>query len=209
MSTANSKAKSSAVEVVHGPYSNFSTGKKVVLISGRVHPGEVTASHGVHGLISFLLSSDTRAIQLREHFIFFIVPMLNPDGVSRGHSRLDQYGNNLNRCYNDPDPESQPTVLALRRVFEHLQRTYRERFIMYLDFHSHASQSSGFMFGNHLPVRVQHWNIFFPRLVELQARHVFSFGLCRFGRVHMISKDGASRVLFGSSLIYSYTVELK
>ena len=208
VSTANSKAKSSAVEVVHGPYSNFSTGKKVVLISGRVHPGEVTASHGVHGLISFLLSSDTRAIQLREHFIFFIVPMLNPDGVSRGHSRLDQYGNNLNRCYNDPDPESQPTVLALRRVFEHLQRTYRERFIMYLDFHSHASQSSGFMFGNHLPVRVQHWNIFFPRLVELQARHVFSFGLCRFGRVHMISKDGASRVLFGSSLIHSYTVEL-
>jgi hypothetical protein len=202
------KARSGAVEVVRGPYSNFSSGKKVILVSGRVHPGEVTASHGVHGLISFLLSSDPRAIQLREHFIFFIVPMLNPDGVSRGHSRLDQYGNNLNRCYNDPDPESQPTVLALRRVFEHLQRTYRDRFIMYLDFHSHASQSSGFMFGNNLPVRVQHWNVFFPRLVELHARHVFSFGLCRFGRVHMTSKDGASRVLFGSSLIHSYTVEL-
>ncbi|KPI87282.1 zinc carboxypeptidase putative metallo-peptidase Clan MC Family M14 [Leptomonas seymouri] len=206
--SAASKAKSGTTEAIHGPYSNFSSGKKVVLVSGRVHPGEVTASHGVHGLISFLLSSEPRAIQLREHFIFFIVPMLNPDGVSRGHSRLDQYGNNLNRCYNDPDPETQPTVLALRCVFEHLQRTYRERFIMYLDFHSHASQSSGFMFGNSLPVRVHHWNLFFPRLVELHARHVFSFGLCRFGRVHMTSKDGASRVLFGSSLIHSYTVEL-
>ncbi|KPA81436.1 zinc carboxypeptidase putativemetallo-peptidase Clan MC Family M14 [Leptomonas pyrrhocoris] len=207
-SSANKTKSAAAAEAVHGPYSNFSSGKKVILVSGRVHPGEVTASHGVHGLISFLLSSDPRAILLREHFIFFIVPMLNPDGVSRGHSRLDQFGNNLNRCYNDPDPETQPTVLALRCVFEHLQRTYRERFIMYLDFHSHASQSSGFMFGNNLPVRVQHWNVFFPRLVELHARHVFSFDLSRFGRVHMTSKDGASRVLFGSSLIHSYTVEL-
>ncbi|KAG5464988.1 hypothetical protein LSCM4_00436 [Leishmania orientalis] len=199
---------STAKESVRGPYANFASGKKVVLVSGRVHPGEVTASHGVHGLISFLLSSDPRAIQLREHFIFFIVPMLNPDGVSRGCSRMDQFGNNLNRCYNSPDAETQPTVLALRRVFEHLQYTYRERFIMYLDFHSHASQSSGFMFGNNLPASVQHWNLFFPRLVELHARHVFSFGLCRFGRVHMTSKEGTSRVLFGSSLIHSYTVEL-
>ncbi|KAG5465724.1 hypothetical protein CUR178_00436 [Leishmania enriettii] len=199
---------STAKESVRSPYANFASGKKVVLVSGRVHPGEVTASHGVHGLISFLLSSDPRAVQLREHFIFFIVPMLNPDGVSRGHSRMDQFGNNLNRCYNSPDAETQPTVLALRRVFEHLQYTYRERFIMYLDFHSHASQSSGFMFGNNLPASVQHWNLFFPRLVELHARHVFSFGLCRFGRVHMTSKEGTSRVLFGSSLIHSYTVEL-
>ncbi|KAK7200490.1 zinc carboxypeptidase [Novymonas esmeraldas] len=207
-SSASAAAAAAAQESVRGPYASFASGKKVVLISGRVHPGEVTASHGVHGLISFLLSSDVRAIQLREHFIFFIVPMLNPDGVSRGHSRMDQYGHNLNRCYNDPDAETQPTVLALRRVFEHLQHTYRERFIMYLDFHSHASQSSGFIFGNNLPTRVQHWNLLFPRLVELHARHVFSFGLCRFGRVHMTSKDGASRVLFGSSLIHSYTVEL-
>ncbi|AIO02548.1 zinc carboxypeptidase, putative [Leishmania panamensis] len=207
--TPSGKGKGGAAkEAVRGPYANFASGKKVVLVSGRVHPGEVTASHGVHGLISFLLSSDARAIQLREHFIFFIVPMLNPDGVSRGHSRMDQFGNNLNRCYNDPDAETQPTVLALRRVFEHLQQAYRERFIMYLDFHSHASQSSGFIFGNNLPVSVQHWNLFFPRLVELHARHVFAFSLCRFGRVHMTTKDGTSRVLFGSSLIHSYTVEL-
>ncbi|KAG5490560.1 hypothetical protein JKF63_00680 [Porcisia hertigi] len=209
MAIAPGKGKASAgKEAVRGPYANFASGKKVVLVTGRVHPGEVTASHGVHGLISLLLSSDARAAQLREHFIFFIVPMLNPDSVSRGHSRMDQYGNNLNRCYKDPDEKTQPTVLALRRVFEHLQHTYRERFIMYLDFHSHASQSSGFVFGNNLPVSVQHWNLFFPRLVELHARHVFSVGLCRFGRVHMTAKDGSSRVLFGSSLIHSYTVEL-
>ncbi|EAN88326.1 putative metallo-peptidase, Clan MC, Family M14 [Trypanosoma cruzi] len=191
-----------------GPYGRFETGKKVVLLSGRVHPGEVTASHGIHGVISFLLSRDPRAALVREYFIFYIVPMLNPDGVARGHSRLDQNGFNLNRCYKNPDPQIQPTVAALRKVFDYLQKTYLDRFFMYMDFHSHASQSSGFMFGNCLPDTVQHWNMIFPKIVSLHAKGVFSYQLCRFGRGHMTSKEGSSRVLFGERLIHSYTVEL-
>lgn len=190
------------------PYSSFSSGKKVVLISGRVHPGEVTASHAVHGIVSFLLSHDPRAATLREHFIFFVVPMLNPDGVARGHSRLDQNGLNLNRCYNDPNPATQPTVHSLRNVFDHLQTNFRDRFFMYLDFHSHASQQAGFAFGNHLPNSVQHWNMLFPKLTAIHSSELFDFDTCRFSRGHMVSKDGTSRVLFGGSLIHSYTIEL-
>ncbi|RNF23783.1 metallo-peptidase, Clan MC, Family M14 [Trypanosoma conorhini] len=195
-------------QTILGPYAHFETGKKVVLVSGRVHPGEVTASHGIHGVISFLLSRDPHAALVREYFIFYIVPMLNPDGVARGHSRLDQNGFNLNRCYNNPNPRVQPTVTALRNVFENLKQTYRDRFFMYMDFHSHASQSSGFMFGNCLPETVQHWNMVFPKIVSLHAKNVFSYQLCRFGRGHMVSKEGSSRVLFGEGLIHSYTVEL-
>ena len=190
------------------PYSSFQSGKKVVLISGRVHPGEVTASHAVHGIISFLLSHDPRAAQLREHFIFFVVPMLNPDGVARGFSRLDQNGFNLNRCYNDPVPATQPTVHSLKNVFEHLQTNFRDRFFMYLDFHSHASQQSGFAFGNHLPNNVQHWNMLYPKLIEILRSNLFDFNTCRFSKGHMVSKEGTSRVLFGGSLIHSYTIEL-
>ncbi|KAG8348835.1 putative Zinc carboxypeptidase Succinylglutamate desuccinylase Aspartoacylase family [Trypanosoma vivax] len=193
---------------VVGPYAHFETGKKVVLLSGRVHPGEVTASHGIHGAISFLLSRDRHAAKIRENFIFYIVPMINPDGVARGHTRLDQNGYNLNRCYNRPNPQTQPTVNALRRLYEQLQNMFGERFFMYIDFHSHVSQSSCFAFGNCLPVAVQHWNMLFPKMIELHARDLFAYSLCRFGRTHMISKDGSSRVLFGSSLIHSYTVEL-
>jgi hypothetical protein len=155
-----------------------------------------------------LLSHDPRAATLREHFIFFIVPMLNPDGVARGHSRLDQNGMNLNRCYNDPNPTTQPTVHSLRNVFDHLQTNFRDRFFMYLDFHSHASQQSGFAFGNHLPNSVQHWNMVFPKLIEIHSNELFDFETCRFSRGHMVSKDGTSRVLFGGSLIHSYTIEL-
>ncbi|EAN79980.1 zinc carboxypeptidase, putative [Trypanosoma equiperdum] len=191
-----------------GPYSQFEKGKKVVLVSGRVHPGETTASHGVHGAISFLLSRDPLAAKLRDNFIFYIVPMLNPDGVSRGHTRLDQNGFNLNRCYNRPIPQTQPTVSALRKVFDHLRQVFDDRFFMYLDFHSHVSQSSCFAFGNCLPATVQHWNMLFPKIISLHAKELFGYSICRFGRGHMLSKEGSSRVLFGAGLIHSYTIEL-
>lgn len=193
---------------IRSPFTSFSEGKKVILISGRVHPGEITASHGLHGLVTYLLSSDVGARRLRDHFVFLVVPMLNPDGVSRGHSRMDQYGVNLNRSYNKPNAIKEPTVFHLKKLFEALTRTYRERFMMYIDFHSHASQSTSFMFGNHLPAAVNHWNKAFPRLVQLHAPTLFAFSVCRFTKGHMSAKDGASRVLFGTSLIHSYTIEL-
>lgn len=63
--------------------------RNVVFISGRVHPGETPASHVVHGLLDFLLSSDPRAAVLRKLATWVIVPMLNPDGVSAGNYRCD------------------------------------------------------------------------------------------------------------------------
>jgi hypothetical protein len=56
--------------------------KDVVVISARVHPGEVPAQHTLRGIIDLLLDAhDPRAKSLREHFVFKIVPMLNPDGT--------------------------------------------------------------------------------------------------------------------------------
>jgi len=47
---------------------------------------------------------------LRKNFVFKIVPMLNPDGVSRGYYRLDTNAYNLNRFYLNPN---RVTFLAL------------------------------------------------------------------------------------------------
>lgn len=86
------------------------------MISGRVHPGEVPASHTMSGVLKFLTSKDARAEILRKNFVFKIVPMLNPDGVFHGHYRMDTLNQNLNRFYLNPDPLRQPSAYALRKL---------------------------------------------------------------------------------------------
>jgi hypothetical protein len=53
---------------------------------------------------------------LLELYNFKIVPLLNPDGVSRGYFRLDTYNHNLNRFYLNPDPKWQPTIYAAKEA---------------------------------------------------------------------------------------------
>ena len=113
--------------------------KEVVFISSRVHPGEVPAQHTFKGILNFLLSNDVRAVQLRQNFVFKLIPMLNPDGVFRGHARMDQYGQNLNRWYTSPSPELQPTIYAAKSLIEYYVSL--NKLSMYLDIHAASKKS--------------------------------------------------------------------
>eukprot|EP00983_Pelagomonas_calceolata_P130580 1161696-Pelagomonas_calceolata.AAC.16 len=62
------------------------------MLTARVHPGESNSSWMVRGLIEYLTGSSAEACMLRKHFVFKIVPMLNPDGASGGYGILSARG---------------------------------------------------------------------------------------------------------------------
>ena len=96
-------------------------GKKIVFLSARVHPGETPSSFVFNGFLNFLLNRDDPiGVILRRLYVFKLIPMLNPDGVARGHYRMDTRGVNLNRVYLDPSPKDHPTIFAARSLLRYV-----------------------------------------------------------------------------------------
>ena len=120
--------------------------KKFVVVTARVHPGETQASWMMKGLLEFITSCDPVAKELRNRFIFKIVPMLNPDGVIVGNYRCSLAARDLNRNYRHPRKESFPTVWHTKTLIEKIQE--RHEILLYCDLHGHSRKHNVFMYGN-------------------------------------------------------------
>ena len=118
--------------------------KKAIIFTGRVHPGESNSSYVIQGLIEFLLSNDQKANNLRKHYIFKIVPMLNPDGVIRGNFRMNSAGKDLNRMWAEENEENSPSVFFCHQM---IRKTLNSRDIYFFcDFHGHSNKYNFFLY---------------------------------------------------------------
>ena len=118
--------------------------KKAIIFTGRVHPGESNSSYVLQGLIEFLLSNDSKAENLRNHYIFKIVPMLNPDGVVRGNFRMNSVGKDLNRMWPEKNLETSPSIFYCHKM---ILKTLENRYIhFFCDFHGHSNKHNFFLY---------------------------------------------------------------
>lgn len=188
--------------------------KPYVFFTARVHPGEVPSSHIMNGLIQFLTSDDEVAENLRNKFTFSIIPMINPDGVYRGHYRVDTLGQNLNRFYSEPTIEKHPTVFGIKNYAKLIKE--QGELYFYLDMHAHASKRGCFIFGNSLGFKSQVLTFLYSKLMNINSAN-FDFSYCNFSEKNMYSKDsvddetkeGSARVSLYKALgiTHCYTLE--
>ena len=170
----------------------------------------------LNGILSIITDPDNlHGKILRKHFVFKIIPLLNPDGVYRGCFRHDTRGNNLNRFYDEPRHDHHPTIFAAKKVI--LQQKEIGKLAIYIDLHAHASRRGCFMFGNALPLDNQKLqNMLLPKVISLNSID-FDYNQCSFSQSNMkvkdkhsgLSREGSGRVAIWkeTSIANSYTLE--
>ncbi|XP_078584263.1 uncharacterized protein LOC144866622 isoform X3 [Branchiostoma floridae x Branchiostoma japonicum] len=186
--------------------------KKGVVVSARVHPGETQASWMMKGLLDFLTGESETAKELRENFIFKIVPMLNPDGVIVGNYRCSLAARDLNRNYRNPRKDIFPTVYYIKEMTEAFKRDHE--IIVYCDLHGHSRKPNVFMYGcNSIQGRMglDGAEVFinerlFPWLMAQKAPDKFAFGGCKF-QIKKCKESTGRVVMWRTGIMNSFTME--
>eukprot|EP00656_Telonema_subtile_P039563 TRINITY_DN4465_c0_g1_i4.p1 TRINITY_DN4465_c0_g1~~TRINITY_DN4465_c0_g1_i4.p1 ORF type:complete len:1052 (+),score=170.78 TRINITY_DN4465_c0_g1_i4:83-3238(+) len=125
--------------------------RRKVVISARVHPGEVNASWMMKGVLEFLTGDSEAAEELRDVFIFTLIPMLNPDGVINGNYRTSIIGRDLNRQWRDPTLSKMPAIFNAKKLLANLSTQAAQNdtgpVAFYIDLHGHSRAKGVFTYG--------------------------------------------------------------
>ncbi|XP_035781923.1 LOW QUALITY PROTEIN: cytosolic carboxypeptidase 6-like [Anopheles albimanus] len=207
----------------------------MVVVLARIHPGESPSSYVVQGLIEFLAAATQPiAKALREHVVFKIVPMLNPDGVFLGNNRCNVVGHDLNRSWNRLSQYTHPTLSAVMKMLKEYDNSsvrtgcifvaskitcinislctyplqcYQVDFV--IDIHAHSSLTGTFIYGSTYDnVYRYERHLVFPKLFATKCED--------FCQEHMMfnaddRKSGTARRNFVEALsdnVNTYTLEV-
>ena len=104
--------------------------------------------------MNFLLSRDVLSHKLRESLEFWILPIVNPDGVISGNYRCNTQGKDMNRCFfADDDPEAKIRLTEVEHIRNFMEENFSKKFPekrsklkMFLDIHAHSGQRYIFIY---------------------------------------------------------------
>ncbi len=93
-----------------------SDSKPRIWLLARQHPGEPMAEWFMQGVIERLNNqADPVSRYLLDKAVFYLIPNMNIDGSIHGNLRTNALGHNLNRVWDNPDPETTPEVYYVRQ----------------------------------------------------------------------------------------------
>lgn len=163
----------------------------------------------VKGMLDFLVSDE--AAELRKHFVFRIIPMLNVDGVIYGNQRCSLLGVDLNRRWVSPNVFLHPTIYYAKQLIKHTRN--ERRVLMYCDLHGHSRKQNAFYYActyknyEH-EGRIKNAQL---RMMPLLCCHknpeFFKFKDCRF-RIERCKESTARVVIFKEfNIMNAFTLE--
>ncbi|GMF16934.1 unnamed protein product [Phytophthora fragariaefolia] len=187
--------------------------RTAIVITARVHPGESNSSFVMHGILEFLTGNSLEARFLRHHFVFKVVPMLNPDGVIHGNYRCSLAGTDLNRRWLNPSSELHPTIFATKNML--LSVCKIRPVSLYCDLHGHSRKKNVFLYGCRpfdLANRSEAARVrLFPHILcktsDCARGGFYNFADCTFSI--STSKKGTGRVVVWNEMqvLHSFTLE--
>ncbi len=107
-------------------------GQPLIIILGGQHPPEVPGTLGLRSFVETLYSSDDLTDQFLSSVHLIVIPELNPDGIAKGHWRLNAGLTDINR---DWGAFEQPETRAARGAIETAVSRGSKPFLL-LDFHA-------------------------------------------------------------------------
>ncbi|KAE9153603.1 hypothetical protein PF006_g2306 [Phytophthora fragariae] len=150
---------------------------------------------------------------LRHHFVFKVVPMLNPDGVVHGNYRCSLAGTDLNRRWLNPSSELHPTIFATKNML--LSVCKIRPVSLYCDLHGHSRKKNIFLYGcrpfdpgsRTEAARVRLFPHILCKTSDCTRGGFYSFGDCTFSI--NASKKGTGRVVVWNEMkvLHSFTIE--
>lgn len=193
--------------------------KRALVFFARQHPCETSSSWLMEGLITNLLNDQKKINYMRMFFCFYLVPMINVDGVIVGNSKNGVSGADFNRIWEQPIKEQHPEVFLIKEYFKN---NVKEELFFFFDLHGTTDKYGFFLYSN--PPKLQPKDsvyneqnlekhleklaimMLFPRLLKRSSKF-FNEKDSRY-RIKDKNKENTARSVFGRELNVAYSYSL-